>query len=181
MHGCTKRDLYSEDLVQHRKTLRTAGAAIAVLLIICVGLVFAASQFLRQKPEAERQRALVLARSLKLESDRIAASEPAKLELSVLLGLENLKRNPTVQPDLTYLRTVNLLPTLPVYSQSLAVSAMRMISGTNILAIYGNGRVRCVDLAEKTIVKEYSWPLQGETQLSPPGTASDQARPIRGT
>lgn len=112
LRGIPKDELESEDVRQHRRTLRTAWAAGILVLLLGIAAVFAAVQASRNAQEAEAQRSIAhqqrdiaeagaeravaaesLARSRELAASAINVLDDDS-ELSILLGLEAIDAAP---------------------------------------------------------------------------------------
>lgn len=92
IHGKSKDELDSEDIRQHRKTLRLAWSAVTGLVILLCAAVAAAWIADRQRRLKETQRAIAVARQLAAQSVATRAPEPETLERSALLAIEALRR-----------------------------------------------------------------------------------------
>ena len=102
MHGRDKDALVGEDIKQHRRTLRLARAAVAILAVLVLAVGASGAHRLpggRQRPSAARQRtagsvtprtALALASA---SSDQLATYP----DVSLLLGLEAYRTSPSAE------------------------------------------------------------------------------------
>jgi WD40 repeat protein len=90
LRGVAPRDIDNEDLRQHRRTVRLAGATIAVLAILLIAAI-ASSIY------AFRQRDLAVARQLAATADLVASESEGTTEISTLLALESLRYRPLLE------------------------------------------------------------------------------------
>ena len=76
LHGVPKDELDSDDLRQHRRTLRIAWSAVALLTMLAVGLGIAAVYATRQRNFAQQQTTIARAQSARaIEQARIAEQQ----------------------------------------------------------------------------------------------------------
>jgi WD40 repeat protein len=75
LHGRPKDDLDSDDLRQHRRTLRLAWSAVTLLSVLSISLALAAFYATRQRNEATRQRNEANVQRRTAEEQRTAAEE----------------------------------------------------------------------------------------------------------
>ena len=90
LRGLAPRDLESEDLRQHRRTIRVFGGIISILIVLTIAVIGAAVYAFRQRNVAE-------ARQLAAQADLLANETDASTERTTLLALESLKA--TELPD----------------------------------------------------------------------------------
>jgi WD40 repeat protein len=84
LHGMAPRDLDSEDLRQHRTTIRTFGAFVAGLVILLVAAVLLFVDARNQRNEADRRARIAQSRALAIQAmDRSDKSFDVSLLLSV--------------------------------------------------------------------------------------------------
>ena len=106
LRGIPKEDLESEEVREHRRTRRTAWGAGIALTVLAVAAVTGAMIALDQRDQAEVQRVLAEAETVRAEaaeslarSRELAASAINLLddnpELSILLGLEAIEATPS--------------------------------------------------------------------------------------
>jgi hypothetical protein len=85
IRGIPKDDLASEEVRQHRRTVRTAWAAGGLVTILAIAAVGFGVQSSRNASEAERQSAIVRSRELAASAINVVERDPA---LAILLTLE---------------------------------------------------------------------------------------------
>ena len=85
LRGVAPRDLESEDLRQHRRTIRVFGGIIAVLIVLAIAVIVAAIYAFAQRDVAE-------ARELAAQADLLVNETDASSERATLLALESLKK-----------------------------------------------------------------------------------------
>jgi WD40 repeat protein len=88
LHGLPKDELIGEDISQHRRTLRLARGAVALLVLLLAATVVGGLIALGQRDRAEDERNLAFARELATESSAQRSSDP---ELALLLGAEAVR------------------------------------------------------------------------------------------
>ena len=92
LHGVPKDELASEEVVQHRRTVRLARGAVATLAALTVAAVLFGVFAMLQRNEARRQRDLATSRSL-VQAAR--ANLDTRLDLAALLSLEAYRIEPS--------------------------------------------------------------------------------------
>ncbi|HKY46699.1 MAG TPA: WD40 repeat domain-containing protein, partial [Acidimicrobiia bacterium] len=88
LHGVSKDDLESEEVLQHRRTRRTAWAAGTLLLLLAVAALGGAVVAVDQRREAEAQRAAAEAETARA----VAAESLARAEAARAVSAESLAR-----------------------------------------------------------------------------------------
>jgi WD40 repeat protein len=96
VHGLPKDELIGEDIDQHRRTLRLARGAVALLLLLLAGAVIGALIAVAQRNTAIEQRTLAVARELAAQSTNQRALNP---ELALLLAIEAVQRQATPETE----------------------------------------------------------------------------------
>jgi MTH538 TIR-like domain (DUF1863) len=99
LHSIPKDQLVGEDVRQHRKTVRLAWSAVAVLMMLTLSVSTAACIAVQQQKEAERQRQVALARQLAAQAELLLDQQPNQLQRSVLLAVESLRRSPSLEAE----------------------------------------------------------------------------------
>ncbi|UOY00194.1 TIR domain-containing protein [Blastococcus sp. PRF04-17] len=101
LHAVGKDELIGEDVVQHRRTMQTARAAVAILVVLAVAATVAGIVAVRQAAETARQRDLAEAQARVATSRALAAEASARrggeLDLALLLAVQANGVEPTVQ------------------------------------------------------------------------------------
>jgi WD40 repeat protein len=117
LRGCAKDAIIGEDVRQHRRTLRIAWSATAILAVLTVVSVIAALVAFQQRNIAEVQRAaaveqshIALARQLAAQSTNVRAQFPDRLPLAVLLALESTRLHPSFEGNQALREALTLLP-----------------------------------------------------------------------
>ena len=85
LRGVAPRDLESEDLRQHRRTIRVFGAIISMLIVLAIAVIVSAVYAFTQRNVAE-------ARELAAQADLLSNETDASTERATLLALESLKK-----------------------------------------------------------------------------------------
>jgi WD40 repeat protein len=86
LRGVAPRDLESDDLYQHRRTIRVFGAIISTLVVLTLAVIAVAIYAFAQRNTAE-------ARELAAQADLLANDTYASTERTTLLALESLKKS----------------------------------------------------------------------------------------
>jgi WD40 repeat protein len=101
VHNIGKDALIGQDVVQHRRTMRTAQAAVAILIVLAVVATSAGILAVRQAVETARQRDLAEAQARVATSRALAAEavslQGEQLDLSLLLAVQANRIEPTAQ------------------------------------------------------------------------------------
>jgi WD40 repeat protein len=90
--GLQKDELIGEDISQHRRTLRLARGAVALLVLLLAGSVAGGVIALVQRDRAARERTLAVSRELTAESTLQQKPDP---ELALLLAMEAVRTRTT--------------------------------------------------------------------------------------
>ncbi len=94
LHGRPKDDLDSEDLRQHRRTLRIAWSAVLLLSLLAIALGIAAVYATRQRNVARQQTMTALSRQLAAQS---AGESSIRLDGALLEAVEAFRSGPTFE------------------------------------------------------------------------------------
>jgi WD40 repeat protein len=104
LHGRPKDEIASEEVRQHRRTVRIARAAAAALATLAVAAAVAAVLAVQQRNTAREQLRLSQSRQLAAEANDELETN---LDRGVLLGLEAYSRAPTAEARGSLLRTID--------------------------------------------------------------------------
>jgi WD40 repeat protein len=135
LHGRPKDEMLGEDVRQHRRTRRVAGAAIVTLSILFVAAIVAAFIARAQTNRAEREARIALSRQLAAE----ATTTPGdRLDLALLLAAQAFDLQQTTQARGALLSVLARSPRLAGYLPgtkgstvvNLDPSGTRLIAGT---------------------------------------------------
>lgn len=115
LHGKEPQELESEDLRAFRRARlfwRGAAAGLALLTLTSLGAAWLAE---RKSREAERERAIAVARQLAAEAETMRLTQPSQFPRSILLAIESARRLleyevPSVQVDSTLREGLRLMP-----------------------------------------------------------------------
>ena len=134
LHGVPKDELDSEDLRQHRRTLRIAWSAVALLTMLAVGLGIAAVYATGQRNVAQKQTAIAKEQSARaIEQARIAeqqrklAEERRVTALSRQLAAEAVGES-AVNLDAALLEAVEAFRTSPTFEARQALLSVLFYS-----------------------------------------------------
>ncbi|MEU8125478.1 hypothetical protein AB0C21_42780 [Spirillospora sp. NPDC049024] len=101
VHGVAKDELDSEEIQQHRRTIRALGAGVITLAVLLVVVLITASlayvqqqEAEKQRRQAEEQRRLATARALQAEAENERDTHPVT---SLRLSLASFRIKPTTQ------------------------------------------------------------------------------------
>ena len=103
LHGISKDELDGEDVRQHRRTLRWAWSAAALLLCTALAAILAAFSALRE-------RNIAVSEQLTAQAELIRTESPALLDRSVLLALEAMRLEPSVESSRAVREGLSILP-----------------------------------------------------------------------
>ncbi len=96
VHGTTKDAIVGEELRQHRRTVRTAVGAAAMLLLLTIAAVIGALIALDQRDKAENRRQQALSQSLAGQAAEVGTRRP---DLGILLAVEAWRHAHTSQAE----------------------------------------------------------------------------------
>ena len=94
LHGRAKEELVGDDVREHRRTMRIARAAVALLVALAAAASFAALTAVRQRDRAEQQLRLATSRLLSAEASAAVARQHSQ---ALLLALEAHESSPTAE------------------------------------------------------------------------------------
>jgi WD40 repeat protein len=172
IHGSDKDTLLGEDITQHRRTMRLAGAGVAILIALVIAASVSAFLAVEQRNTARRQRdaasSFALASAANAQLDR-------NLPAALLLGLEANGAKSTAAARgamisaLEKARSAGLLLSLrgaPRFTRGVAISA-----DGRMLAAEGEEGVRIWDLSARRLVTDIPVykPFGGGVAFSPNG------------
>lgn len=103
IRGIPLDKIKGRDVIEHKRTKRTAWAAALTLVLLFVAAVVAAYV-------AKRQAGVATARRIAAESALLSARQPNLLGVSALLASEALRRSPSVEAQETLAAALQLLP-----------------------------------------------------------------------
>jgi WD40 repeat protein len=109
IHGTDKDELVGEDIRQHRRALRLAWSAVALLVVLLVAASAAGLVAVDQRDEARRQRDVAASRQVATQAD---LQRSQRLDRSMLLSLAALELTDTVEARGALLRSVQQTPEL---------------------------------------------------------------------
>ena len=110
VQGTTKDAIVGEELRQHRRTVRTAVSAAALLLVLTIAAVIGALIALDQRDNAESHRQQALSQSLAAQAADIGARRP---DLGILLGVEAWRHAHTSQAEQALMTSAKLEGQIP--------------------------------------------------------------------
>ena len=109
LHGRPKDELVGEDVRQHRRTVRMARTAVALLTALTVAAVASSFVAVNQRDSARRQARIAGSRQLAAQA---LAHQAVRLDRSVLLSLEGLEREDTPEARGALLDSLQATPQL---------------------------------------------------------------------
>lgn len=109
LHGIPKDELIGEDISQHRRTLRLARGAVALLVVLLTLAVIGGIVALIQRNNARNQTELALAGQVSATS---VANLEDRLDVAQLLAAEGYSRRPTSQTTAALFRAATESPQL---------------------------------------------------------------------
>jgi WD40 repeat protein len=141
LHGRPKDELFGEDVRQHRRFVRIRRATVISLATLTLGSIVGASVAVEQRNTARAQTRLATSRQLAAQA---VADRHAQLDRSLLLGLESLRTEETVEARSAVLGSVGREPTLrvflhgvegPIKSVAFSPDSKRLASGDGRRAV----------------------------------------------
>ena len=151
MRGVPKDDLESEEVRQHRRTVRTAWAAASALLLLAAASVTGGVIALDQRNEAAHQARVAEARGLAAQA---VALTPTRLDLALLLAVEGFNTHDSLQTRAGLLHALNGAQHLVRFHPALG-SPQGFHSA--------NGRVAVLDGTQIRV-----WDTETWTEVAPP-------------
>jgi WD40 repeat protein len=147
LHGMSKRDLVGEDLRQYRKFVRAKRIAMVGGPVLLAGVLFASTAAWWQKGRAKQSRTIELARHLASDSARVVDDQAGQIELSVLLAVESVRRQPLVDGEAAIRRALALYPKAVPYEGAGTTQAVAFSADSHMaaVAVAGN-RVDLIEL-----------------------------------
>ena len=110
VQGTTKDTIVGDELRQHRRTVRTAVGAAAMLLVLTIAAVIGAFVALDQRDKAESRRQEALSQSLGSQAAEVSGRRP---DLGILLGVEAWRHAHTTQAEQALITGAKLEGLLP--------------------------------------------------------------------
>lgn len=139
LHGRAKDELIGEEVRQHRRTMRLAWSAVGLLAALTIAAAISAwvaiakARLARSQTEvAVMQRSVALAGRLASESNLLRRDRPEDLSLSVLLAIESLRENPSVEGERALRGGLRLLPA--------PLARIRLDDGINSIVFSPDGK-----------------------------------------
>lgn len=135
LHGRPKDELFGEDVRQHRRFVRVRRAAVVSLATLTLGLIVGASVAVEQRNVARAQTRLATSRQLAAQA---VSDRDAHLDRSLLLGLESLRIEETVESRSAVLGSLGREPSLrtflhgvegPIKTMAFSPDSKRLASG----------------------------------------------------
>jgi len=152
LHGKPKDELIGEDISQHRRTVRLARAAVALLVLMLATALVGGVVALVQRAAANREKTLAFARELAAESAIQRQHDP---RLALLLGEEAVRVRAIPETE-TALRKAfaadHLRAVLPVGERELS-SLEFSPDGRKLLVAGGRGRAQIFDVSSGSLVQ----------------------------
>ena len=97
LHGKPKDELDAEDLRAHRKAIRLAVVGASGLVVTSLGLAMAGYLAMKQRDLAQRRLDIALSGTLAAQARQSADLAPSLANRNLLLAVEAMRRNPTVE------------------------------------------------------------------------------------
>ena len=135
LHGMSKRDLVGEDLRQHRKFLRAKRIVTVGGAVLLMGVLLASYLALQQSRRAELRRTIELARRLASDSVKVVDDQASQIELSVLLAVESVRRQPFFEGDAAIRRALALYPKAVPYEAAGSIRAIAFSADSHLAAL----------------------------------------------
>lgn len=172
LHHLPKADLVSEEVFQHRRTVRIARITVAVLSILTLVAAAAAVAAVNQRQVALTQLDLATSRQLAGDSKLKTVSDP---QLSALLALAAYRVRDTPEARGAMLNALQRLPTVEriLSNEAISVNAVALSpDGKTLAAGDGSGAVELWDMETKRVIASLRGGMANvlALQFSPDGT-----------
>jgi WD40 repeat protein len=156
LHGLAPRELDSEDLRQHRRTIRTFGAFVAGLVLLLAATVFLFAEARRERNEANRRARVAQSRALAVQAmdrkDKVA-------DLALLLSVEAYRTADTLEARKALLENLLASPHLRRFIHDVqGVTAVTFHPTRPALATIEGGSLRLRDLEANSPAIELAQP-----------------------
>ena len=158
IRGVPKDELASEEVKQHRRTVRTAWTGVATIALLAVAAIVFGVQSANNAVLASENERLAEARGLASSAISVLADDP---ELSTLLALRAIDRTPTGRE--MPLEAVNALwraassnRLVDVYDSEAFTTVDLSADGARLAAVVGPQELRMLDAATGGILWSYS-------------------------
>jgi WD40 repeat protein len=110
LHGKRDKDeMVGEDIRQHRRTMRLARTVAVFLVVLALAATVSALLAVAQRNRAREERDIATSRQLAAQAVNL---RDERVDLSLLLSLESLRTNPTVEAKASLLGSLERLPEL---------------------------------------------------------------------
>jgi WD40 repeat protein len=110
LHGKRDKDeMVGEDIRQHRRTMRLARTVAVFLVVLALAATVSALLAVAQRNRAREERDIATSRQLAAQAVNL---RDERADLSLLLSLESLRTNPTVEAKASLLGSLERLPEL---------------------------------------------------------------------
>jgi len=124
LRGVPKDEIIGEDIRQHQRLGRWRNAVVVLLVLLLIGVAGAAEiarrqrdlailrehEAIEQKQEAQRQSQIALARQLAAQAELGRVEWPDRVQLSLLLASESVRRHPSFEGAQALSAALALLP-----------------------------------------------------------------------
>ncbi|MFF2392275.1 WD40 repeat domain-containing protein [Nocardia sp. NPDC058114] len=146
IRGCTKEELFSENVRHHRRLAIVRNSALAVIALLTVLALVLFLVFFEQRGTAQYQRDLVTSRQLIAQSRNLAVSDP-RLSRLLAVAARRIAPAPERANAAAALSSINMSPRLHVLHTERTWSVTFSPDGRTLAAGGGDGTVRILDLA----------------------------------
>jgi hypothetical protein len=146
IHGVSKDDLESDDVRQHKRALRLARSAVAVLAVLLLAAVIGAVVAVRSAREANRQTDRATAQALAAGS--VAERESGAPDTALLLGIEATRHHRSMLTRSQLLQAAAATPPLTAYHrEARPVTATALTTdGSQLVIATEDGELRIGEL-----------------------------------
>jgi WD40 repeat protein len=154
LHGKPKDELIGEDISQHRRTVRLARAAVALLVLMLAAALVGGVLALVQRAAANREKTLAFARELAAESAIQRQRDP---QLALLLGAEAVRVQAMPETESALRKALSadhLRAVFPVGERELR-SLEFSPDGSELLVAGGHGRAQIFDVSSGSVVQAF--------------------------
>lgn len=150
LHGRSKRDLVGEDVRQHQKFVRAKRMVVVAGSVLTAGVMYFYYSASQQRHFAEQRRITVLARRLASDSSKVVEDQARMVDLSLLLAVESIRRQPMFETDAALRRSLALYPKSVPYDAS-AAHNIAFSPDSQVAALARKDGVDVIELPSGTI------------------------------
>lgn len=167
LHGAAKSDLASEEVRQHRRTVRLAWSASAVILVAALVAGWQAVVATKQRNIAEENYRTALSRQLGAQALNLAGSQ---YDLALLLGVEATRIRDSLESFGSLLTLLSSNPKLVSYlrpKEPIATPVTLSPDGSTLAFAEATHTVALLDLQTRQVVRRFEDPrIMGVAQLA---------------